>query len=102
MLHLCLFNVLGLLTVAGDADRFRLGLCEHNLPVFRGSMAGIARAAGKGRVRVGLHEVRGVGLMRIVALQAVRCPERLSLMLLLQVRRVNVVAVEAKGGGRFG
>src|ERR1035441_1067913 len=43
MRHLRALNLLGLFVMTGHAERFRVGLCEHDLTVLGGSMADVDR-----------------------------------------------------------
>ena len=102
MLNFCFLDLLGLLTVAGHAYGFGIGLRQDDLAVLRCGVAGVALPAGKRRMRVGLHQLRLRRLVRIVALYAVGGGERLSLVRLDQVRRSRIVTVEAQRRARLG
>ena len=83
MLHFRRLNQLRLVVVTGKAERFRISLRQHNLSVFRRSVADVALLVGERRMLKPCHQFRSGRLMWIVALQAIRFTKRLVLMCLL-------------------
>jgi hypothetical protein len=71
-------------------------LRQHNFAVFRGSVAGIAALGFERRMREGLHQLRLLRLVRVVALNTVGVLERLSLVRLLQLGALHIVAIQAQ------
>src|SRR3984957_846184 len=102
MRHFRAFNLLCLFVVAGYAQRFRVGLCEHDFSVLGRRMAQVARLIRKRRMQKLPHQLRSRRLVRIMATGAVRGRERLVVMRLLQVRRLDVVAVNAQSWSALG
>src|SRR5271165_6628085 len=80
MLHLCAVNLLGLLVMAGDAERLGVRLCQHHLAVFGRLVAGIAGLVRKRRMGKLLHQLGLRRLVRVVTLHAVGSAERLALV----------------------
>ena len=83
MLHLGAFDGLGLFVVAHHAQRFCIRLGEHHFSVLRRCVADFALLVRKRRVCVLGHKLRLCRLVRIMALDAVRCSKRLVLVCLL-------------------
>lgn len=100
MLHLCLLDLLCLISVATDAKLLRARRHEHHLVVFRLLMAGIAGilAALERSMHKCLHQFWTRRFMRVVALNAISRRERLIVMCLAQVRVLGVVTIEAELG----
>jgi hypothetical protein len=102
VLDLCLFNQLGLIGVASDAQVFHIGLRQHHLAVFgRGVAVDAAILIGKGRMQELRHQLGLGGLMRIVTLQTVRGGEGLALVRLDENFILYVMTVEAKRRDSF-
>lgn len=100
MLHFRLLDLLDLVRVARDAQIFHVRLCQDNLSGFRRGVTGLAPALfGKWRMEELGHELWLRRLVRVVALQAVRCRKRLVLVRLLQGCICRIVAIQAQGGG---
>jgi hypothetical protein len=96
MLNLGALNLLGLFVVAGDADSARVTLRQNNFAVLRWLMAAVAHLVLEGVVHEGLHQLGGLGLMRIVTLHAIRFCERLVLVLPLESGVLGIVTVDAE------
>jgi hypothetical protein len=92
MLHLCCVNLLGRVVVAGDAERLRVRLGQHDFPLFCRGVADFALFVCKGRMREARHQLGHSGLVRVVALNAIGGGERLVLVCLLQALVFHVVA----------
>lgn len=75
---------------------------EDDLAVLGGGVAGFALLVRKGRVHEAGHEFGSIGLVRVVALQAIRSTEWLILVGLLQVGVFGIVAIDAQSGSGFG
>ena len=86
MRHFGGLNQLGLVVVAGDAERLGVGLRQDDLAVFGGRVAGVAALRFEGRMLKLRHQLRRGRLMRIVAFQAIGRREGLVLVRLLQAR----------------
>src|SRR5664279_1806865 len=102
MLHLGSFNFFRLLAVTGHANRLRVSLRQDYLAILRRLVTGIAGSGFEGSVGIFLHQMSLRRLVRIVALNAIGCGERLSVVCLHQVSGSGVVTVEAKCRRRFG
>lgn len=96
MLNLSLLDQLGLVGVASNTKVLDVLLRQHHFAIFGRSMAGVATLVRKRRMRELGHQLRRRGLMRVVALQAVRRSKRLVLVRLLQRRVFRIVAIETK------
>ena len=96
MLNFGLFDFLCLFGVAGHAYRFRVGLRQHDLAVFRSGVAAVAHFVFERIVHESLHQLRLCGLMWIVALNAIRVAEGLTAVRLDQVRVFRVMAIETE------
>lgn len=102
MRHLRAFNLLGFFVVAGHAERLRVGLRKHHFAVLRGSVAGVARLVRERRMQELPHQLRCVGLVRVVAARAIRGRKGLVVMRLLQTGVLDVVAVHAERWSSLG
>ncbi len=100
--HLCRFNLLHLLVVAGDAQRLGLGLRQHHLAIFGGGVAGITALIRKRSVQDRLHQLRRIRLMGIVAGNAVGGGKGLALVRLLKIGILGIVTIETERRGRLG
>ena len=96
MLHLGRVDQLGLVVVAGNANRLGVLLCQHDFSVFGRSVAGVAALVGKRRVHELCHQLGRGRLVRIVALDAVGRGERLILVSLLQAFILGIVAIQTE------
>ena len=96
VLHFRSFNLLGFLVVARDAERLRVRLCQHDLPIFCRCMADFALLVCKWWMRKLGQKLWHGGLVRVMALHAVGGAKRLVLMRLLQAFVFGVVAVDAQ------
>ena len=101
MLHLRLLDQLRLVGVAGNAKVFDVRLRQNHFAILRRGMAGIATLVRKRRMGKLGHQLRRCGLVRVMALQAVRRTKRLVLMRLLQGRIFRIVAIHAQRRSRF-
>ena len=99
MLHLRLFDLFRLVGVAGNAKVLDVGLGQNHFAVFRRGMAGIATLVRERRMLELGHQLGCGGLMRIMALQAIRRGERLILVGLLQRGIFQVMAIGTKRRG---
>jgi len=99
VLHLGFFDLLCLLAVTGYAQVFDLGLGQYYFSVFGRRMAHLAALVSKRRMKESGQEFRGGRLVRVVALQAVRCTEGLILVRLLQGGIFRIMAVDAECRG---
>ena len=98
MLHLCCFDLLSLVFVAGQAERPAISVRQDDLSFFGRLVAAVAHLAFERSVQEGLHQLRLCRLVGVVALQAVGGSERLILMRLLQRGIFHVMAIDAKRG----
>src|SRR5580698_8616513 len=80
MLHFRFSNLLGLVSVTGDAEFLRRRLRQNNFSVFGGRMARIAGLLSEGRMEEFRHQLGRCRLMRVVTGQAIRRAEGLILM----------------------
>ncbi len=96
VLHFRGVNLLGLVGVASDANFLRRRLRQNHFAVFCRLVANITLLFGEGRVNECLHQLRPVGLVRIMALQAIRVFKWLVLMRLGEIRVLHVMAIEAQ------
>jgi hypothetical protein len=102
MLHFGFLNLLGLVRVAANTERFGFLGVEDDLAVFCRSMAGVTGFFCEGRMHELRHQLGRRGLMWIVAGQAVRRPEGLIAMRLLEPHVLDVMTIHAKCGNGFG
>jgi hypothetical protein len=96
MLHLGTLNLLSLLSVAGHAEFLGTCLRQNHFAVLGRLMADIALFLTKRQVHESLHQLRPVGLVRIVACQTIGFLERLILVSLDQRAVFNIMAIQAK------
>jgi hypothetical protein len=101
MLHFGLFDLLRLIAVTGYAERPRVCVRQNHFAVFGGGVADFAALVGKRRVREFLQQLRLRGLVRIVALRAIRGCEGLTLVDFDQGGILNVVAVDTERRDRL-
>lgn len=102
MLHFRLLDEFGLVGVAGDADVLDVGLREYDLSILRRSVTGCAAILiGKRRMHEPRHQFGLSRLVRVVALQAVRSSEGLTLVRLDQRFILDVMAIDAKRRDAF-
>src|SRR5271165_6647262 len=73
-------DLLGLLIMAGDAERLGVRLCQHYFAVFGRLVAGVAGLVRKWRMGELLHQLGLRRLVRVVTLHAVGSAERLALV----------------------
>jgi len=102
MLHLGRRDLLRHFLVAHHAQGLHIFLRQHNLPVYGRRMAGVALLAFKRIVQERLHQLRGLGLVRIMTLKAVGFGEGLILVGLDHRRIFHIVTVKAQLGRVFG
>ena len=100
--HLGRLNQLGLVVMAGHAQRLDVGLRQHDFSILHGRMAGFAALGLERRMKKLGHQLGRRRLVRIVALQAVGGGEGLVPVGLLEVRILGVMAVQAERRGRLG
>ena len=96
MLHLGRGDLLGHILVAHHAQGLHILLRQHNFAVLGRRMASVALLAFKRIVQEGLHQLRRLGLVRIVALQAIGFVDGLVLVGLEHRRIFHIVAVKAQ------
>src|SRR5215469_7004130 len=84
MLYFCLLDLLGLVRVTRDAKSLRVRIGQYHLPILRGSVADFAGLVCERWMRELLQKLRFGGLVRIVALNAIRGCERLIAVRLLE------------------
>src|SRR5689334_1634571 len=103
MLHLCLIDLLRLLGMAGNAELLWAGCRQHDLAVFHRLMTCAAggRAAIKGCMHHGLHQLGAVRLMRVVALETISLRKRLVIVSLLQAGIVPLMTFKTECRSRF-
>src|SRR5579863_732639 len=94
--HFGRVDLLGLIVMAGQAKSFGVGLCEDHLSLFGRRMAKFASFICERWMHKLNHQLWGVRLMGVVALQAICCGERLILMRLLQTGVLRIVTIQAK------
>ena len=97
-----LLDVLGLIAMAGYAQRLRVGIGQNHFAVLRGRVAGIATLVRKWRMGKPRHQFRQRRLVRVMALRAARGGEGLPLMRFNQRFIFYVVASDAERGHAFG
>ena len=102
VLHLGRGDLLGHLLVAHHAQGLHVLLRQHYFAVLGGRMASVALLAFKRVVQERLHQLWRLGLVRIVALEAVGFLDRLILVGLDHRRVFHVVAVKAQRRRVFG
>ena len=95
-------NFLCLIRVAGDAQFLDLSLHQHNSAVLGSDVARLALLLDEGIVHEFLQQLGTIGLVRIVALQAIGLFERLAAVRFDQPRVLHIVAVETERRGRLG
>src|SRR5271166_3350807 len=96
MLYFGSVDQLGFVVVAGHAQRFGIGLRQHDLSVLCRSMAYVALFVGERRMQELGHQLGSGRLVGIVAGQAIGFVEGLILVRFLQVCSFGVVAVQAE------
>jgi len=101
MLKLRRFNPCNLIGMTASAKSFNTFLREHNFAILGWLMAHIAKLLSEGRMYESLHELWPIGLVRVVATNAVGFSEGLPLMRFDQGRVCSIVAIEAKRRGCF-
>src|SRR5208282_312625 len=77
MLDSRLFDLFRFVGVAGKAQVLHVGLCQNHLPVLGWRVAGLAALLCKRWVLELGHQLGCRGLVRVVALETVRCTKRL-------------------------
>jgi len=102
MLHLRLLDLVRLVGVAGDTQRFGIGLREHDFAVFGRGVADFALLVGERRMHELGHQLRRGRLVRVVTAHAIGLIKGLVLMRFLQVRAFGIVAIDAQRRRRFG
>ena len=101
MLHFGRSNLFRLLIVAGDAQVFRAGCRQNHLASHSRLMAALAHLVFEWIVRERLQQLGRPGLVRIMALNAIRSGKWLILVRLLQARVFGIVAIDAQRRSRF-
>ncbi len=86
----------GLLIMAGDAQRPRIGLRQNDFAVFRFRVTGVAGIAFERSVNELLHQLGACGLMRVMTGGAVCVRKRLAVMSFDQCGVFYVVTVSTK------
>lgn len=102
VLHFGTLDLLRLFRVAGDANFLEGCLGQNHFSVFRCLVADFALFFAERQVNELLHQLRAIGLVRVVAGQAIRLLEWLILMRLCQVAVFHVVAIQAESRSRLG
>lgn len=102
MLEGCGLNLFRLVCVASNAHFFDLSFHENHLAVLGRYVAGLTLLLRERIVRELLQQLRTVGLVRIVAFEAIGFAERLSVVGLDQPFVLRVVAIETERRGCLG
>jgi len=92
----------GFVLVAGNAQRFGVGLGQHDFPVFGGRVANFALLFSEWRMREFRQQLGRGGFVGIVTAHAIRALEGLVLVCLLQVGTLDIMTVEAQRRRRLG
>lgn len=88
--------------VAGNAQRFDVGLGQHDFSVFGGRVANLALLVSEGRMREFRQQLGRGGFVGVVTAHAIRGLEGLVLVRLLQVGTLDIMTVEAQRRRRLG
>ena len=84
------------------AQRLHIGLCQHDLAVLGRLVARIATVPLKWHVLKLRQQLRRIGLMRIVTLDAIGSATRLVIVFLRELGVLHIMTIHAQRGRRLG